>query len=164
MFSRMSESHNSSLNVMLNMSVHVLLKKVISGKTWGWDAFDIKTFSYFIRRSLKCQTSSWILSVCVQERSDKMAKRLQLMTQRYEALEKRRAMEAEGFKTDIKHLRQKVKDVEKHLFKVSHLSHLSLLYRLYASWKTFVASWLVFSDTQIMKLSDIIIYEVGRCN
>lgn len=62
-----------------------------------------------------------------------MAKRLQLMTQRYEALEKRRAMEVEGFKTDIKLLRQKVKDVEKHLFKVSHLSHLPLLYRLYAS-------------------------------
>lgn len=56
--------------------------------------------------------------VDVQERSDKMAKRLQLMTQRYEALEKRRSMEVEGFKTDIKHLRQKLKDVEKQLFKV----------------------------------------------
>ncbi|XP_067236033.1 coiled-coil domain-containing protein 77 isoform X2 [Chanodichthys erythropterus] len=54
-----------------------------------------------------------------KERSDKMAKRLQLMTQRYEALEKRRAMEVEGFKTDIKLLRQKVKDVEKHLFKLT---------------------------------------------
>ncbi|XP_016358480.1 coiled-coil domain-containing protein 77-like isoform X1 [Sinocyclocheilus anshuiensis] len=54
-----------------------------------------------------------------KERSDKMAKRLQLMTQRYEALEKRRAMEVEGFKTDIKHLRQKVKDVEKYLFKLT---------------------------------------------
>uniref|UniRef100_A0A4W4GUY2 Coiled-coil domain containing 77 n=1 Tax=Electrophorus electricus TaxID=8005 RepID=A0A4W4GUY2_ELEEL len=53
------------------------------------------------------------------ERSDKMAKRLQLMTQRYEALEKRRAMEVEGFKTDVKHLRQKLKDVEKQLFKVT---------------------------------------------
>ncbi|MCJ8736029.1 hypothetical protein PDJAM_G00254290 [Pangasius djambal] len=53
------------------------------------------------------------------ERSDKMAKRLQLMTQRYEALEKRRSMEVEGFKTDIKHLRQKLKDVEKQLFKVT---------------------------------------------
>jgi coiled-coil domain-containing protein 77 len=48
-----------------------------------------------------------------------MAKRLQMTTQRYEALEKRRAMEVEGFKTDIKHLRQKLKDVEKQLFKVS---------------------------------------------
>ncbi len=56
--------------------------------------------------------------ICVQERSDKMAKRLQLMTQRYEALEKRRAMEVEGFKTDLKHLRQKFKDVEKQLLKV----------------------------------------------
>lgn len=62
-----------------------------------------------------------------------MANRLQLMTQRYEALEKRRAMEVEGFKTDIKHLRQKVKDVEKHLFKVSLRSHSSLLYCLYAT-------------------------------
>uniref|UniRef100_A0A4W5L2A6 Coiled-coil domain containing 77 n=1 Tax=Hucho hucho TaxID=62062 RepID=A0A4W5L2A6_9TELE len=54
-----------------------------------------------------------------KDRSDKIAKRLQMMTQRYEALEKRRAMEVEGFKTDIKHLRQKLKDVEKKLFKVS---------------------------------------------
>ncbi|KAF7663633.1 hypothetical protein LDENG_00205680 [Lucifuga dentata] len=54
-----------------------------------------------------------------KERSDKMATRLQLMTQRYEALEKRRSMEAEGFKTDLKHLRQKLKDVEKQLLKVT---------------------------------------------
>ncbi|XP_033490670.1 coiled-coil domain-containing protein 77 isoform X2 [Epinephelus lanceolatus] len=54
-----------------------------------------------------------------KERSDKMAKRLQLMTQRYEALEKRRAMEVEGFKTDLKNLRQKFKDVEKQLLKVT---------------------------------------------
>uniref|UniRef100_UPI0037E9A6F6 coiled-coil domain-containing protein 77 n=1 Tax=Semicossyphus pulcher TaxID=241346 RepID=UPI0037E9A6F6 len=54
-----------------------------------------------------------------KDRSDKMAKRLQLMTQRYEALEKRRAMEVEGFKTDLKHLRQKFKDVEKQLIKVT---------------------------------------------
>lgn len=54
-----------------------------------------------------------------KDRSDKMAKRLQMTTQRYEALEKRRAMEVEGFKTDIKHLRQKLKDVEKQLFKVT---------------------------------------------
>ncbi|KAJ0029712.1 hypothetical protein NQD34_004709 [Periophthalmus magnuspinnatus] len=54
-----------------------------------------------------------------KERSDKMAKRLQLMTQRYEALEKRRTMEVEGFKTDLKLLRQKLKDVEKQLLKVT---------------------------------------------
>uniref|UniRef100_A0A3B3HPY1 Coiled-coil domain containing 77 n=1 Tax=Oryzias latipes TaxID=8090 RepID=A0A3B3HPY1_ORYLA len=54
-----------------------------------------------------------------QERSEKMAKRLQVMTQRYEALEKRRAMEVEGFKTDLKQLRQKLKDVEKQLIKVT---------------------------------------------
>ncbi|MBN3305247.1 CCD77 protein, partial [Amia calva] len=54
-----------------------------------------------------------------KERSQKMAKRLELLTKRYEALEKRRSMEVEGFKTDIKHLRQKLKEVEKQLFKVT---------------------------------------------
>ncbi|KAG7281712.1 hypothetical protein CRUP_027784 [Coryphaenoides rupestris] len=48
-----------------------------------------------------------------KERCDEMAKRLQLMT-----LEKRRSMEAEGFKADLKLLRQKLKDVEKQLVKV----------------------------------------------
>ncbi|XP_031445719.1 coiled-coil domain-containing protein 77 [Phasianus colchicus] len=54
-----------------------------------------------------------------KERSEKMGKRLKLVTQRYEALEKRRNMEVEGFKNDIKQLRQKLKDVEKQLFKVT---------------------------------------------
>lgn len=52
-------------------------------------------------------------------RSEKMGKRLKLVTQRYEALEKRRNMEVEGFKNDLKQLRQKLKDVEKQLFKVT---------------------------------------------
>lgn len=54
-----------------------------------------------------------------EKRSEKMGKRLKLVTQRYEALEKRRNMEVEGFKNDIKQLRQKLKDVEKQLFKVT---------------------------------------------
>lgn len=53
-----------------------------------------------------------------QDRTEKMTKRLQLMNQRYEALEKRRALEVEGFKNDIKMLRSKLKEVEKQLFKV----------------------------------------------
>ncbi|NXU58339.1 CCD77 protein, partial [Turnix velox] len=54
-----------------------------------------------------------------KERSEKMGKRLKQVTQRYEALEKRRNMEVEGFKNDIKQLRQKLKDVENCLFKVT---------------------------------------------
>ncbi|XP_070612564.1 coiled-coil domain-containing protein 77 isoform X2 [Erythrolamprus reginae] len=53
-----------------------------------------------------------------KQRSEKMGKRLQLMTRRYEALEKRRAMEVEGFKNDIKQFQQKLQNVEKQLFKV----------------------------------------------
>ena len=40
------------------------------------------------------------------------------MTKRYEALEKRRILEVEGFKTDIKILRQRLKDLEQILYKV----------------------------------------------
>lgn len=47
-----------------------------------------------------------------------MTKRLQLMTQRYKALDKRRAMEVEGYKTDLKNLREKFKDIEKQIIKV----------------------------------------------
>ncbi|NWV47112.1 CCD77 protein, partial [Daphoenositta chrysoptera] len=54
-----------------------------------------------------------------KERSEKMGKRLKLMTQRCEALEKRRSMEVEGFKNDIKQLQQKVKDAEKQIYKVA---------------------------------------------
>lgn len=54
-----------------------------------------------------------------KERTDKMAQRLQLMTQRYEALEKRRCSEVEGFKNDIKLLRKRLKDLEKQLYKVT---------------------------------------------
>ncbi|NWY65095.1 CCD77 protein, partial [Erithacus rubecula] len=54
-----------------------------------------------------------------KERSEKMEKRLKMMTQRCEALEKRRNMEVEGFKNDIKQLQQKLKGVEKHIYKVA---------------------------------------------
>ena len=49
-----------------------------------------------------------------------MSKRLGLMNQRYQDLERRRNLEVEGFKTDIKHLRQRLKDLEKQLFKVRY--------------------------------------------
>jgi len=54
-----------------------------------------------------------------QERSEKMARRLELMNQRYQDLERRRNLEVEGFKTDIKQLRGKLKDLEKQLYKVT---------------------------------------------
>ncbi|XP_076468752.1 coiled-coil domain-containing protein 77-like [Babylonia areolata] len=53
------------------------------------------------------------------DRSEKMTKRLQLMNSRYQDLERRRALEVEGFQTDIKNLRQRLKDVERQLYKVT---------------------------------------------
>ncbi|XP_062050616.1 coiled-coil domain-containing protein 77 isoform X2 [Lepus europaeus] len=54
-----------------------------------------------------------------KDRTDKMGKRLQVMTRRYEALEHRRLLEVEGFKTDIKALRQRLKDLEQMLYKAT---------------------------------------------
>ncbi|XP_047404244.1 coiled-coil domain-containing protein 77 isoform X3 [Sciurus carolinensis] len=54
-----------------------------------------------------------------KDRSNKMGKRLQIMTKRYEALEHRRMLEVEGFKTDIKVLRQRLKDLEQLLYKAT---------------------------------------------
>lgn len=48
-----------------------------------------------------------------------MSKRLKLMNQRYQDLERRRNLEVEGFKTDIKNLRTRLKEVERQLYKVS---------------------------------------------
>ena len=55
-----------------------------------------------------------------KEKMEKLAKRLLLMKKRYESLEKRRGLEVEGFKNDIKILRTRLKDVEKQLFKVKY--------------------------------------------
>jgi len=54
----------------------------------------------------------------LQARADKMAKHLEITSKRYVDLEKRRNLEVEGFKTDIKNLRARLKDVEKQLYKV----------------------------------------------
>ncbi|XP_070558268.1 coiled-coil domain-containing protein 77-like [Ptychodera flava] len=54
-----------------------------------------------------------------KERTSKMGKRLALMNQRYEALETRRNLEVEGFKTDIKTLRNRLKEVERQLYRVT---------------------------------------------
>jgi len=48
------------------------------------------------------------------------------MNKRYSELERRRNLEVEGFQTDIKQLRSRLKDVEKELYKVRQ-SSLSLL-------------------------------------
>ncbi|XP_066915717.1 coiled-coil domain-containing protein 77-like [Clytia hemisphaerica] len=54
-----------------------------------------------------------------KEKMEKLGKRLHVMKQRYDSLEKRRTLEVEGFKNDIKILRGRLKDVEKQLFKVT---------------------------------------------
>lgn len=54
-----------------------------------------------------------------KDKQEKISKRLQLMNERYKELEKRRNMEIEGFKNDIKLLRQKLKSIEKQFFKAT---------------------------------------------
>ena len=54
-----------------------------------------------------------------KDKQDRLGKRLTQMNERYKELEKRRNMEIEGFKNDIKMLREKLKSVEKQMFKVT---------------------------------------------
>jgi coiled-coil domain-containing protein 77 len=54
-----------------------------------------------------------------KEKQDKIGKKLSVMNDRYKDLERRRNMEVEGFRNDIKMLRNKLKTVEKQLFKVT---------------------------------------------
>ena len=61
-----------------------------------------------------------------KQRTDKMTKRLCLMNSRYESLERKRALEIEGYKNDIKLLRQRLKEVEKQLYKVCIHLHAQL--------------------------------------
>ena len=53
-----------------------------------------------------------------RQRSEKLSRRVALMNARYEQLERRRALEVEGYKNDVKLLRQKLKAVEQQLYKV----------------------------------------------
>lgn len=53
-----------------------------------------------------------------KQRTEKLTKRLELMNSRYEALDKRRTLEVEGYRSDIKLLRQRLKEVENQLYKV----------------------------------------------
>lgn len=60
-----------------------------------------------------------------------MTKRLDLMNQRYADLERRRNLEVEGFKNDIKLLRGRLKAVEKQLFKVPSVSRMRDFYLIF---------------------------------
>ena len=52
-------------------------------------------------------------------RVGKQAKRTSLWRHRFESLEKRRSLEVEGYKTDIKLLRQRLKELEKQLYRLA---------------------------------------------
>eukprot|EP00039_Didymoeca_costata_P021041 m.343214 g.343214 ORF g.343214 m.343214 type:complete len:471 (+) comp22528_c0_seq1:246-1658(+) len=53
------------------------------------------------------------------DRAKKLLKRLSLMKSRYEQLEQRRQLEAEGYKSSIKLLRKRLSEVEKHLYRLA---------------------------------------------
>jgi len=80
------------------------------------------------------------------------------MNKRYTELEKRRNLEVEGFQTDIRQLRTRLKDVEKQLYKVCRCSSSSSNSRnsISSSWKTTKCVF-VISDGSVANstLSDI---------
>ena len=54
-----------------------------------------------------------------KERSDSVNRRLEQVKEKNAALEKRRLLEAEGYKTDIRLLRNRLKDAEKQIYKLT---------------------------------------------
>jgi len=54
-----------------------------------------------------------------KERSDNVNRRLEQLKEKNAALEKRRLLEAEGYKTDIRLLRNRLKDAEKQIYKLT---------------------------------------------
>lgn len=52
-------------------------------------------------------------------REAKLSQRLKLCSERYKELEKRRQKEIEGFKNELKQLRDKLRNMEKNFFKAS---------------------------------------------
>lgn len=56
-----------------------------------------------------------------------MGKRHSIMKERFEDLEKRRNLEVEGFKNDIKALRKRLKEMQSQIFKVSFVKYSALL-------------------------------------
>ncbi|XP_014675757.1 PREDICTED: coiled-coil domain-containing protein 77-like, partial [Priapulus caudatus] len=66
-----------------------------------------------------CREKADAQEVMFKARSEKIGERLELMQRRYKELERRRLLEAEGFKTDIRMLRSKLKDLERQLLKVA---------------------------------------------
>ena len=53
-----------------------------------------------------------------KDKAERVTKRMAAMSEKYQALEKRRGLEIQGYKTDIKMLRQRMNDLEKQLYKV----------------------------------------------
>ena len=51
----------------------------------------------------------------------KVGKRHQIMKARFEDLEKRRNLEVSGYKSDIKALRKRLKELQQQMFKVFYL-------------------------------------------
>ena len=58
------------------------------------------------------------MSQSFSQKSERMAQRLALMNDRYKNMERRRNLEREGYRNDIKSLRSRLKELEKQLYKV----------------------------------------------
>jgi coiled-coil domain-containing protein 77 len=54
-----------------------------------------------------------------KDKAERVTKRMAAMSEKYQALEKRRGLEIQGYKTDIKMLRQRMNDLEKQLYKLT---------------------------------------------
>lgn len=85
-----------------------------------------------------------------RDRTERITKRLNLMNQRYADLERRRHLELEGFQTDIKTLREKMRKVERRLYKVSRCLQRVDVFRFSDDKNTFELIWSELTEFQFL--------------
>ncbi|KAF5398746.1 hypothetical protein PHET_07446 [Paragonimus heterotremus] len=68
---------------------------------------------------VRCREEGIVSKDVLKDNSDKLNQRLQIMTNRYRDLERRRQLEMQGYRTDIGALRKKLREVEKQLLKLT---------------------------------------------
>ncbi|KAA3674540.1 coiled-coil domain-containing protein 77 [Paragonimus westermani] len=68
---------------------------------------------------VRCREEGIVSKDVLKDNSDKLSQRLQIMTNRYRDLERRRQLEMQGYRTDIGTLRKKLREVEKQLLKLT---------------------------------------------
>lgn len=87
-------------------------------KNNGLGVFGLLLLCTLHRIGCRFRSESDTSKTTYNQRQERMANRLNIINRRYQELERRRALEVEGFQNDLRSLRQKLRKLESQLYKV----------------------------------------------